>query len=82
MYKSVTRCEVSLQKATRTNVIGLTVNSKAAVISFFLGLKEKLETGKKNLKTNFTTSKIQVLLDSIRTQRQLATEQIKPVKRK
>lgn len=64
-------------------MIGLAVNSKAVVISFFLGLKEKLETGeKKNLKTNFTTSKIQVLLDSIRTQRQLATEQIKPVKKK
>lgn len=63
-------------------MIGLAVNGKAAAISFFHGLKEKLETGEKNLKTNFTTSKIQVLLDSIRTQRQLATEQIKSVKRK
>lgn len=44
----VTRCEVSLQKATRTNVIGLAVNSKVAAISFVHGLKEKLETGEKS----------------------------------
>lgn len=71
--ESVTRCEVGLQRAARTDMLGLAVNRKAAMISFFHILKEKLEVGKKktnnnNLKTKFTTSKIQVLLGKIRTQ--------------